>query len=345
MNTKLDIDDGFVKVVRKNNPLRKFGLVHSNLGKIGPVRPTSALNIVYEMVQSGMKFGTGPVIGLSESSILLGRLVSEFTTHSPFIFSTRYPVQGMISFIEPHSHAPNHYLNINAIQDASEICIVEDEVTSGNTLLGLIQVLLDNLPKLKSIWVASLKMFCSTERVRQMQAMVAIRGARLHLNSVYRGTIDHEDPLVSQNIPDRKETLPVYNSFLETGRGRTEPFFQPEIRYTLWNKRFHDMSGQVTVIGVSEAIDIAFEISNMLEQIGCESSFRHLTISPWDLPGWVFPGLRPLHLYYPIGRGGQYIIVYDNPIQREQVHMLYARLISSGTQVSIIGPDEQLWAN
>lgn len=319
--------------------MRKFGLAHRNLGKVGSVRPISAINIINELSQKGMEFGTGPVIGLSESSILLGRLVSEFITHSPFIFSTRYPIQGMIGFIEPHSHFPHHYINLNAIKDAREVCIVEDEITTGNTLLGLIQVLLDNLPDLKSIRVISLKMFCSAERIRQIQSMVLIRGARLYLNSIFRGTIDYEEPLVIPPVLDKIETLPVYTSYLESGRGRTEPFCKPKTRYTFWNNKITDIFHWVTVIGVSEAIDIAFEISNLLEQRGCNASFRHLTISPWDLPGWVFPGIRPLHLYYPIDESREYIIVYDNPQQQDQVHMLNERLLSTGSQVTIIGPD------
>lgn len=343
MNEQLYIEDGFIQVVRKNNPLRKTGLVHCHLGKIGSVRPQSAVEIIFKMLRHGIKFGNGPVIGLSESSILLGRLASEFVTHNPFIFSTRYPVRGMIGFVEPHSHARHHYLNVDAIKDADEILIVEDEITSGNTILGLIECLLENMQYLKIIRVVALKAFCSPGRVRQMKDIVAKKGARLYLSSLFGGTIDDEEPLISQLNSDSNENLPVYYSFLEAGRGRIELFVNPESRYAFWDNKLPEISEAVTVIGVSEAIDVAFEISNALDQRGIESSFRQLTMSPWMLPGWVFPGLCPLHLYYPTDEDRRYIIVYDNPTHRNQVNQLYDRLITNGAQIDIIGPDVDLY--
>ena len=335
-------EDGFTVVARKNNPLRQYAIVHRNLGKLGPVKPLSTVNIVDEMVSKGIDFGTGPIIGLSESSILLARIISEFITHTPFIFSTRYPMSGMVAFIEPHSHAPIQYLAMKVLRQTSEICIIEDEITTGNTLLNLIQVLLDQLPDVRTIRVIALKMFCSDHRVGQIQAAIATRGVNLYLTSLYRGEPDEEELLVQQSKVTQLQNKALFKGFLETGRGRTEFFCDPDSRYAFWERMFLQVPEQVTVIGVSEAIDMAFEISHMLEKRGSQSTFCHMTISPWDLPGWEFAGLRSLFLYYPPAPGGNYVIVYDQMVQQEQVHLLASRLRAQESRVHLIGPGEEV---
>jgi hypothetical protein len=333
--------DGFTVVARKNNPLRQYGMVHRNLGKIGPVKPLNTVNIVDEMVKGGIDFGRGPIIGLSESSILLGRIISEFITHTPFIFSTRYPMAGMVAFIEPHSHAPIQYLNMKALREAREICIVEDEITTGNTLLNLIQVLLSQLANLQTIRVVALKMFCSDYRVIQMQDIIGERGVKLYLNSLYRGEPDKEELVIKESKVSHIENITLFDGFMEAGRGRTELFLNSDSRCAFWEKVFVEVPKQLIVIGVSEAIDLAFEISHMLEKRGCNSKLSHMTISPWDLPGWEFDGLWPLFLYYPPTVGGNFVIVYDQMVQQEQVHRLASRLRALDSMVYVIGPGEE----
>jgi hypothetical protein len=333
--------DGFTVVARKNNPLRQNGMVHRNLGKIGPVKPLYTINIVDEMVRGGIEFGTGPIIGLSESSILLGRIISEFITHTPFIFSSRYPMAGMVAFMEPHSHAPIQYLNMKALKDVREICIVEDEITTGNTLLNLIQVLLSQLDYLQTIRVVALKMFCSDYRVRQMQEIIAMRGVQLYLTSLYRGEPDKEELLLIESKVSQIESITLFDGFMEAGRGRTDLFLNADSRREFWDKVFVQVPEHLTVIGVSEAIDLAFEISHVLEKRGCNAKLSHMTISPWDLPGWEFDGLRPLFLYYPPTVGGNYVIVYDQMVQYEQVHRLASRLRALDSIVHVIGPGEE----
>jgi hypothetical protein len=94
----------------------------------------------------------------------------------------------------------------------------------------------------------------------------------------------------------------------------------------------------ISIIGASEAIDMAFEISNLLSTQGHNSTFRHLTISPWELPGWHFPSAtgRTLHLYNPPEKGGGYILVYDHVFQAGQVRNLAESLQAIGGEVFII---------
>ncbi|MDD2212081.1 MAG: phosphoribosyltransferase domain-containing protein [Desulfitobacteriaceae bacterium] len=342
MNTKIhemDIIDGFSMVSRQNNPKRQYAMVHNDLGKIGPVFPQEAIKLVKDMIQGGIEFGRGPIIGLSESSILLGRMVSEFITHSSFIFSSRYASTGMVAFSEPHSHAPVQYLKLDLIKDASEVCIMEDEITSGNTILNLIQTLLDEMPNLVNLRVVSLKMLCQDYRIKELENIISELGVKVSFASLYRGSNGEIDPLAPKSTLKAPNNLQPFNSNLEIGRGRTKLFSGPEVRQALWEPLLDILPANVCIIGVSEAIDMAFEISYFLTAHGRASTFRQLTISPWELPGWVFPGFQPLHLYYPPDKGGVYLIVYDQPAQKDQVYMLKSRLLDQESQVYVMGPE------
>ena len=340
--------DGFAVVKRKGNPLRERALVHRDLGKVGAVDPVNLINLVGRLVSTGRRLNNYPIIGLSESSILLGRVCSEFYGLGPFIFSTRYPAAGMISFAEPHSHAPNQFLNLSGIEDCRGLYIMEDEITTGNTAMNLIGALGANLPQLHSVEILALKVLCSSQRLTEMVRCAEQIGINLKIRYLYQEASVHDEPLVDWGIQPLAvpENLPVPISDLERGRGRIEPFnpLQVRARYSQWRKFLAQakIPPAVTVIGASEAIDLSFEISQLLAMEGHASSFRHLTISPWELPGWHFPSAnaRTLHLYRPPKDGGAYILVYDHLFQTQPIQELAERLQAIGGQVLIISDIE-----
>ena len=341
--------DGFYTVKRHNNPLRKYGLVHRDLGKIDAVEPDSVIRLASRLVSGGLPFKHPLVLGLSESSILLGRVVCEFFGGGLYLFSTRYPhdKSELVPFTEPHSHAPSQFLKLSGIGNCREVCIIEDEVTTGNTIMNLVRVLAENLPSVTSIAILALKVLCSDEQFAEMRSLARTMGIELSMHSLYRGKHSEESNLrfsVKSN-PAESRLIPfaTYSAW-ECGRGRLDLFTKEKavFRYKRWEAILSELSlpGVVTVIGASEAIDLAFEISRVLSQRGHKTFLRHLTISPWEVPGWTFPpsvpGTRPLHLYMPPHRGCTYIVVYDQPFQEEQVIRLTHCLQHIGSKTYIV---------
>jgi len=346
--------DGFYTVKRHNNPMRKFAFVHRDLGKIGAADPDNIIRLAAKMVNGALPFKNPLVLGLSESSILLGRVVCEFFGGGLYLFSTRYPHDRseLVPFTEPHSHAPSQFLKLSGTGHCREVCIVEDEVTTGNTIMNLVRLLAENMPSVTSIAVLALKVFCSGQRIAEMSADAGAMGIQLALHSLYDGNQDESVPVMhsvkSIATEDGKVASSVYSPW-EYGRGRIDPFSKEKalFRYKKWSAVLSRLSlpGAVTVIGASEAIDLAFEISRVLAQRGHQTRLRHLTISPWEVPGWVFPpsvpGARPLHLYLPPSRGGAYIVVYDQPFQAEQVGKLTRHLQHAGSKTHVLRGFEQ----
>ncbi|MEA1962466.1 MAG: phosphoribosyltransferase domain-containing protein [Bacillota bacterium] len=338
--------DGFVVVKRRNNPLREFAMVHQCMGKIGAVHPAKIIDLVKEMGNLVSLSGEYPIMGLSESSILIGRIFSE-VFGGPFIFSTRYPVPGMMSFSEPHSHAPAQFLNLSSVRQSSKLCIVEDEITTGNTAMNLIRALTLEMPNLSEVTMIALKSFVSSERLSEMQKCADAMGIRFSLHCLYQEPIEENEPLniCDSEKPENSVSFDLLAPELEKGRGRVQAFSpqQGVMRYEMWGKALGEINlpSSITVIGASEAIDMAFEISYMLYLKGYDTELRHFTISPWELPCWSFHGsqIRSMYLYMPPGKADRneaYILVYDQLFQEIQVKELAARLQKMGARVYLL---------
>jgi len=346
--------DGFDRVIRHNNHLRKYAYVHRDLGKLGAVDPDDIIRLAARMVNGALPFKNPLVLGLSESSILLGRVICEFFGGGMFLFSTRYPHNEveLVPFIEPHSHAPSQFLKLSGTGHCRDVCIVEDEVTTGNTIMNLVRLLAENMPSVASIAVLALKVFCSGRRIAEMSLEADEMGIQLAFHSMYHGMQDENAPAIhfvkSASARDGKVGPSVYSPW-EYGRGRIDPFSKEKawFRYKRWSAVLSRLSlpAAVTVIGASEAIDLAFEITRVLAYRGHRTWLRHLTISPWEVTGWVFapstPGIRPLHLYQPPSKGGTYIVVYDHSFQEEQVKKLSNCLKHVGSKTHVLRGFEQ----
>lgn len=340
---------GFAVVKRKNNPLRAEGLVHRSLGKIASVEPAESCLLAACLASQARFPWDWPAIGLSESSILLGRLVAEKYGASRFVYSTRYPEPGMVPFDEPHSHAPAHYISLHSLRNTDRVCIVEDEITSGNTVMNLIRVLAANLKDLKRVHLMALKVMCSERRLHEMADSALLLGVHLSIGWLHREHLRDSEPLQVWANPshDGNDMGPSkVHSCWEKGRGRLEPFNpeNAEKRYDLWRSRIQDLKlGNTAIcIGASEAVDLAFEVAQVCSE-HCPAYFHHLTISPWELPGWEFQreGHPSLFLYNLPAVRACYLLVYDQPGQALQMEDLGRRLRSDGSRVYIMKPEEK----
>ena len=131
-----------VKVRRDGNPHRRFGHVCLLSGKLGWVQPENLRLVAHSLAQS-LPSMAPPVllVGLAESSLLLASFVRQaLNVQSTLCLSSREHGRdgSSIQFLECHSHAPRHYIDVPGETRFGTVVIVEDEVTTGNTARNLI---------------------------------------------------------------------------------------------------------------------------------------------------------------------------------------------------------------
>jgi len=110
----------------------------------------------------------GPVlaVGLAETAVCLGQGVFEELARRPgfeglFIHSTRQRIDHplLCRFEEPHSHASAHLIYRSEDLDLRRVrslVLVDDEVSTGTTLVNLAAALAEHLPRLERIVAAAL---------------------------------------------------------------------------------------------------------------------------------------------------------------------------------------------
>lgn len=136
---------------RDNNIKRPYLLVNPQQGKHIPVSPIKALNLFHKLAQKlYAKYPDEKLlfIGFAETATAIGAAIAcgAMQTTS-YIHTTRENLGNVqyLFFSEAHSHAVEQKIvadHLESMISASDrIIFVEDEVTTGNTILNIIQVL------------------------------------------------------------------------------------------------------------------------------------------------------------------------------------------------------------
>lgn len=146
-------DEELVCVARRdNNTKRPYLLVNPLQGKHIPVRPKQSMEL-FEMLSEILNAACGGekllLIGFAETATAIGAAVAVSCPEAVwYMHTTRECVAGTgqyLYFSEVHSHATEQKLIADrfdqVIGQADRIVFVEDEVTTGNTILNLIECL------------------------------------------------------------------------------------------------------------------------------------------------------------------------------------------------------------
>lgn len=143
-------NSNFIKIAkRQNNTKRKFLIVNPLQGKHIPVSPSSSLEVFDSLAHTidGKYAGEKIlVIGFAETATAIGARVA-INLGMPYIQTTRetIPDADYLFFSEEHSHATEQKLVKNdidsIINSADRIIFVEDEVTTGKTILNIISII------------------------------------------------------------------------------------------------------------------------------------------------------------------------------------------------------------
>ncbi|MCY0918282.1 phosphoribosyltransferase [Streptomyces sp. H27-G5] len=203
----------------RRNPKRAHLLVSRVLGKHVPQSPA---------VVHGAGFGLGQrvrellgddaaadavVLGYAETATGLGHSVADGLGLAPYLHSTRRPVPGVAQaggFEEAHSHATSHLLlpeDPRLLAGSGPLVLVDDEFSTGNTVLNTIRDLHARHPRGHYVVVALVDMRSEADRGR-LDAFAAELGARVDLVALASGTVRLPDGVLAkgQALVEEHET-------------------------------------------------------------------------------------------------------------------------------------------
>lgn len=167
---------------RINNPKRAYLLVDPLQGKHMPVSPTRALAMMRALGEkmSRVEPRVDLVIGFAETATAVaGASAAALGNPCRYIHTTREGFIGgdAAEFLEEHSHAVEQRLCLSQltgwIDEASALAFVDDELTTGKTLLNVIDRLAQTCPSIvdKPLVAASVISRLSAEREAEMAHM------------------------------------------------------------------------------------------------------------------------------------------------------------------------------
>jgi hypoxanthine-guanine phosphoribosyltransferase len=149
---------------RENNTKRGYLVVDPLLGKHVPVEPSKALNLFKNLaaeIQGKYEGERLLLIGFAETATAIGAQAA-ITLGTKYIQTTRevIPDVSYLFFSEAHSHATEQKLvkdDIDrVINETDRIVFVEDEVTTGNTIMNIIRIIRREYQRKVKFAVASL---------------------------------------------------------------------------------------------------------------------------------------------------------------------------------------------
>lgn len=352
----------FYHLKRDNNPLREDAFTLPCLGKLFPasvhhfLRCRSWMADLMKTALSGSDVSPNEsqerilIIGLTESGIIPAFLMYLETItqyrNTQLIFSTRRPMNGL-SFHEVHSHGPNHILpRIDG--EFSRIWIVEDEITSGNTLFNIMMQLhrVQGFARYDLFSIADFRteaqkadllnrtaeagICCTVHNSHPDICMPRCRPHAARSNSLYlarqpdliaSSDLETEDLASAWHRPDlRPATGPQTRKFLDSSHWQIPAAFT---------------RGTLLVMG--EAVDMAACL--VLANPGL--SFQQITLSPWKVDQKaiyeriIFDDCY--YLYNPVWMTPPVFLLYD-PIDTDMAMTVYKTLSQRGIPVTPFAP-------
>ncbi|WP_244291200.1 phosphoribosyltransferase [Streptomyces subrutilus] len=184
----------------RRNPKRAHLLVSQVLGKHVPQSPATVYAAGHglgERVRALLGAdgaARAVVLGYAETATGLGHCVADGLGAAPYLHSTRRPVPGVEpagGFEEAHSHATSHLLlpeDPELLAGSGPLVLVDDEFSTGNTVLNTIRDLHARHPRAHYVVVALADMRSPADRDR-LTAFAAEIGARVDLIALASGTV------------------------------------------------------------------------------------------------------------------------------------------------------------
>lgn len=278
------------RLQRENNPHRQTAITFSYLGKLGLTNCwdlQECKNYLQSLLLQSLKQNTVTecplIIGLTESGIIPSALMhqnaKEQRINAQWLCSTRRRTEKGIYFSESHSHSPNHILPFPQYQP-TELWFVDDEITTGRTLLNL-TLHLCPLLNVKYVRYFALADTRTIEQIAQFESVLASHSIQSSTHCLVQ--------LLSTHVANKNDVLKTEINEINADRQYQRKYTDAELAYE------PDLLKAGSLLVVGEAIDVGIR----MVQINPYLSFQHITLSPWQIDGKsIFSKLEICGKYY-----------------------------------------------
>ncbi|MDF3140846.1 phosphoribosyltransferase domain-containing protein, partial [Streptomyces sp. T21Q-yed] len=203
LGVQLEGDDELTQMLGlalRRNPKRAHLLVSHVLGKHVPQSPSVVYGAGFALgrrvrdLLGADEAARAVVLGYAETATGLGHSVADGIGLAPYLHSTRRPVAGVAragGFEESHSHATSHLLlpeDPALLVGDGPLVLVDDEFSTGNTVLNTVRDLHQRYPRRRYVVVALVDMR-SAEDAGRLEEFAREIGARVDLVAAASGTV------------------------------------------------------------------------------------------------------------------------------------------------------------
>lgn len=299
---------------RSNNPKRDFLFVNGVQCKHIPCSPSQMIEMCKQLADRVNNELKGKynilIIGFAETATAIGTIVGEHIIGAKYILhTTREGVKDsieVVTFEETHSHATTQKLLVNKQFDINKydyILFVEDEISTGNTILNFINAFEkqhntnENGDKLREIryGVASVCNWQDSEmkdRFKQLKidTFALVTGDLKDVNSKMledtRVNVKEHSDNISYTTDSPDVILNGYSTFFENRTGhelnRTETNRKIEAMFESLCKICSNLKN-IHIIGTEEYMEIPIKLGKILEERGANVICHATTRSKIDV--------------------------------------------------------------
>lgn len=261
------------------------------------------------------------VIGFCETATALGMSVAASIHGSSYITTTRETIQNLkqiLRFEEPHSHASTHcmYSDSLVLNQFKEIMLVDDEITTGVSLLNLIKEIVKN-SSVRKFSIMTILDWRNEQMKDNFRKYVSETGIEISTYSLLSGYVLEDNMTIYKNknvnhiektldsIPlntfDRQIVSTLENPRTEylslTGRfgidseciNKVEEFSSKTANEL---SKFLGTNKRILVLGHGENIYIPSRVASYLQNIGYEVSFRTTSRTPIYCDGKIIKDIQ-----------------------------------------------------
>lgn len=309
---------------RENNKKRSFLIVNPSQGKHIPVKPSVCCELFRQLSLELKKYTDEDYskllfIGFAETATAIGAGVASFFPDSDYMQTTRETVndtETVAEFKEIHSHAVEQSLKCTDwkkfINGKEHIIFVEDEISTGTTIMNFVDVLRKNGKVSDNIKfsVCSVINGMSEERENEL----ALKGVvfRYLLKISMENHID--EPVYSEGIPLIRNSEKINIRYLEAENYINSRIGVKISDYMTAVKRLSDeiisyagdlSEKKIAVVGTEECMYPAIMTASDIEDI-CKSVVTHSTtrspVEPHNQNGYPLKSRALLESFYQTDR-------------------------------------------
>lgn len=283
---------------RENNKKRNYLVVNKLQGKHIAVEPTKAFKMFKELAEVVMEqYPKEKIlfIGFAETATAIGASVSSY--FDAFYMQTTREVSPNVEYLyfsEEHSHATEQKLVKDDIDKVAEnidrIIFIEDEVTTGKTILNIINILEKQYPMIKKYSVASILNGMDDEALnkykdREINLHYLVKTNHSNYSEVADKFLGDGKYIPSDISTINKTKVKFYeiNSYMDSRRAVNTKKYQQcidELCTSVVDKLDLSEKKNILVVGTEEFMYPAMCVGRRLEECGKNVMCHSTTRSP-----------------------------------------------------------------